>query len=89
MRDYAIELLLSLKRVQRIFVLNDHGTDRLRVAVVDDDLAANDELADVYWNVFDRYPNYDFKIEPIPIEYFDASSLPLGFEEVPVRNVGS
>lgn len=83
-RQYMIEQLKKFEKTCRLFVFTSQGVDHFRVVVRDDDLTVNDELADLYWETFDRYPDYDFRIEPIPSDYFDDSSVPSSAEEIPL-----
>lgn len=54
--------LKSFEKTPWLFVFTSQGVDHFRVVIPDGDLAVNDELADVYWDIFDRYPDYDFVI---------------------------
>ena len=80
--------LKSFEKTPWLFVFTSQGTDHFRVIVPDDDLAVNDELAGLYWDVVERYPDYEFRIEPVPAGCFDESSVPVSAVEYDVGKEG-
>jgi hypothetical protein len=84
-RTALIARLSTHSKVRRVYRCVHRGQDVFKVVVPADDLNINTEIAELYWEVYDENPDYDFKIDPVPEGCFDEASLPKGFSEVPVR----
>lgn len=89
--NYTVEQQEVLRRLKdsgkakRIFLSSIGDFDQFVVEVPDEDLSVNDELAKIFWDVYDLYPKYRFELEPIPSGIFDTTMLPPGNTEIPLE----